>query len=194
MSQYHELGHFLDCHRNYHLCMKLKLMDQLHVRRARTCCLLERPWPLRSACLPHLHLKLQVPPHMDTLNNWPPTHCRMSGKQSRWSHPALPFPRETKKRLKQNCSPHRLSDELKHSRRTTKSSSKKHQRFCRKHNIYNRRQGAEEKRPESCFTSRDSTVTGSRRTKSAEFKKLGQDVLSEPNNSQLNSNLKNTFL
>lgn len=161
-------------------------MDQLHVRRARTCCFLERLWPLRSACLPRLHLKLQVPPHMDTLNNWLPTHCRKSRRQSRWSHAALPFPRETKKRLKQNCSPHRLSDELKQARRTTKG--KKHT-TCRKHNICNRCQGTEEKRPENSFTSRDSTVTnprpkrGSGRTKSAEFKKLGQDVLSEPNNS-----------
>lgn len=56
--------------------------------------------------------------------------------------------RTKRKRLEQNCSTHRLSNELKHSKRTTKRSNKNHKRFSRKHNHCNCCLGAEEKRPE----------------------------------------------
>lgn len=94
----------------------------------------------------------------DTPNNWVPTHRWMSGRQSRRSHPALPFPRETNKKKTEAEVQSSKSDELKPFKRTTKSS-KNHQRVCRKHTLCNHCQGAEEERPESCFTSRDSTVT-----------------------------------
>lgn len=65
------------------LCVKLKPTDQLHVRRAGTCCHLERQWPLRLLYPAHLHLNLSARPHMETLNKWATTWCWMSGSWSR---------------------------------------------------------------------------------------------------------------